>query len=326
VDDEMRAGSGRGRLSAVDAVPALDRLGGVADNGSLLRLATRARVRGALRRGEIVRVARGRYALPTARDALVAAARLSAVLSRRSAAAYWGWEQKTQPPVPELTVPRNRNVPAERREGVDLVWAALQPDEIVDDIATSRDRTLVDCMRLLPFDEALAIADSALRRGDVTHAQLVWLAAQVHGKGADQARRVAAAASGKAANPFESALRAISLRVPGLALQPQVWLTFGGANVYPDLMDRRLGLVVEAESFEWHGEAKALTRDCVRYNAFALAGFVVLRFSWVQVMFEPAYVEKCLRTAVEHRRQPGRQPGRQPRRRANAPQMGRKSA
>ena len=93
-------------------------------------------------------------------------------------------------------------------------------------------------------------------------------------------------------------LRAIAIRVKGLAVEPQVWLDLNGMRLRPDLLDRRSGLILEAESFEWHGKRLALTHDCVRYNAFGLAGYVVLRFSWEQVMLEPAYVEACLRTFV----------------------------
>lgn len=279
-------------------VRALERLGGVADAATLRRLSGRRRLRRAVRHDQVVRDARGRYALPTADEALRAANRLTAVVSHLSAAAYWGWEVKTPPPQPHVTVPRNRNVPEERRDGVEVAWADLRPDEIVGGRVTSPARTVVDCMRFLPFDEALAVADSALRHGAVTKAQLVWLASLVRGKGAVQARAVAAAASPEAANPFESVLRAISLTVTGLHLEPQVWLDVDGRRVRPDLIDRRLGLIVEAESFEWHGKRAALTRDCSRYNAFTLAGYVILRFSWWQVMRRPDYVAECLRRFV----------------------------
>ena len=301
----------------MDAVPALERLGGVARTADLRRLTSRAKLRRAARRGDVVRLARGRYALPTAQQGLRAAIRLTAVLSHRSAAAYWGWELKTQPPVPEVTVPRNRNVPAEKRHGVSVTWAALRSDEVVDGIVTSRERTVVDCIRSLPFDEALAVADSALRHRHVTQAQLVWLASAVTGKGATQARKVARLASEKAANPFESVLRAIAIGVTGIAVEPQVRLELNGMRLRPDLLDRRRRLILEAESFEWHGKRLSLTRDCVRYNAFGLAGYVVLRFSWEQVMLEPAYVEACLRAFVTEPPPLGR---------ANAAVEGRKSA
>jgi very-short-patch-repair endonuclease len=313
----MHRRPGHGRLPVMDAARALDRLGGVARTADLTRLTTRSRLRRAVRRGEVVRLTRGRYALPTAQDGLQAAIRLSAVLSHRSAAAYWGWELKTQPPIPELTVPRNRNVPAEKRQGVAVTWAGLSAGEIVRGIVTSPERTVVECIRTLPFDEALAAADSALRHRHVTRAKLIWLADQVRGKGAGQARRVARLASEKAANPFESVLRAIAIGVRGLAVEPQVWLDLDGMRLRPDLLDRRRRLILEAESFEWHGKRLALTRDCVRYNAFGLAGYVVLRFSWEQVMLQPEYVEACLRAVVA---------GATPLQRANGAAAGRRTA
>jgi hypothetical protein len=44
-------------------------------------------------------------------------------------------------------------------------------DEIVAGV-TGPLRTVVDCARVLPFDSALAVADSALRSGNVRRADL----------------------------------------------------------------------------------------------------------------------------------------------------------
>jgi very-short-patch-repair endonuclease len=41
-----------------------------------------------------------------------------------------------------------------------------------------------------------------------------------------------------------------------------------------------------------------LKRDCERYNAFVLDGWLVIRFAWEHVMFEPQYVDRVLRGAV----------------------------
>ena len=86
-------------------------------------------------------------------------------------------------------------------------------------------------------------------------------------------------------------LRAIALDVAGLVVEPQVLVDDIGR---PDLLDRRLRLVIEADSFEFHGRRQALTRDCERYNAFVLSGFQVVRFAWEHVMFEPSYVRQVL--------------------------------
>jgi hypothetical protein len=81
----------------VDIVDALHRCGGLGDHATLLRLSSRRKLSRAVAAGEVVRVSRGRYALPTAEAGLVAAHRLSGVLSHRSAATWWGWELEEQP-------------------------------------------------------------------------------------------------------------------------------------------------------------------------------------------------------------------------------------
>lgn len=59
--------------------------------------------------------------------------------------------------------------------------------------------------------------------------------------------------------------------------------------------------MAEADSFEFHGRRQALKRDCERYTALAVRGWIVLRFSWESVMFEPAYVADCFRRAEQAR-------------------------
>lgn len=276
---------------------ALDRVGGVADTATLIRLTSRRKVRTAVRNGDIVRDARGRMSLLTAKDAVRAANRLCGVVSHQGAAAYWGWELKTQPDRPVVTVPRNRKVSAERRDEVTLRWGLLDPDDVWQGIVTKPGRTVIDCAKGLPFDEALTIGDSALRHGNVTKSRLLQLAEDVAGPGRSACRRVAREANGRAANPFESVARAISLDVPGLHLVPQVVIREQGFTVRPDLVDEARRLVVEADSFAFHGSRRALVSDCERYNLLNLAGWTVLRFSWEHVMLTPEFVAACLRCA-----------------------------
>jgi very-short-patch-repair endonuclease len=242
-------------------------------------------------------VARGRYALPDADAARQAAARLAGIVSHLSAAQLHGWELKRRPELPTITVRRNRNVEPWRRRGVDLKWRDLDVDEF-DDGRTRAGRTVIDRAKDEPFDEALTVADSALRHGNLTNDRLLHLAEQVSSSGRAQCLRVARHASAKAANPFESVLRAISLDVPELDLQPQVVISEEGFTGRPDLVDVQRRIVAEADSFEFHGHRRALKRDCERYNALALRGWLVLRFSWEHVMHEPDYVLDCFRQAT----------------------------
>src|SRR6478735_10655749 len=283
----------------MDAVEALTRCGGVGDHATVIRLSSRRKLRRAVRVGDVKRIGPGRYALPTAHAALVAARRVGGVMSHRSAAAWWGWALKEQPPRPEITVPKHRRC---SREGVRLSWVDLHEDDVREGVVTSRERTLVDCLRGLPFDEALAIADSALRAGDITSHQLRGLAATVRGPGAPRVRKVAAHADSRAANAFESVLRALAIE-EGLAVQPQLKLDLSGMRVRPDLTDEHRDLILEADSFEWHGHRASLRRDCRRYNAMVLAGWRVIRFAWEDVMHDQEYVRTVLRALA---RPPGR--------------------
>ncbi len=276
----------------------LTRLGGCGDLRRLLGATTRGQLRGALEREEVVRVGHGRYALPTANVALKAAGRLSGVASHASAAALHGWELASQPELPWVVVPRSRNVEPRRRRGVEVRWRDLGPHE-VHGFVTAPLRTVLDCARDLPLAEALAVADSALRHRAVDPDRLLMAACGLATNGRRQAVQVAAAATALAANPFESVLRAIALEIPGLDLQPQAVIDEQGFRCRPDLVDRSRRLVVEADSFEWHGGRRALRQDCERYNALVVRGWTVLRFAWEQVMFERDYVRDCLVSIVE---------------------------
>lgn len=275
--------------------------GGVARRAVLVAACGRRAVDAALRSGELVPLTRGTYAWATGVDeARAAAASVSGVLSHRSAALAWGWAVRSLPERPDVTVAKNRRLPADRSAGVSLHRATLGPDDVVGG-RTSQDRTLVDCLRTLDFPEALAVADSALREG-WTPRRLAALARDVRGPGGPQVREVVAQADGRAANPFESSLRAICLGVHGLRMVPQVSVHEGGVWLgRPDLVDERLRIVAEADSFAWHGDRDALRRDARRYNALVAAGWLVLRFTWEDVMLRSSQVARVLEHVVARR-------------------------
>lgn len=282
----------------MDLISHVTILGGACTRAALVERCGRAAVDRGLRDGVLVRVARGRYALRTASAAVTAAAALGGVISMRSAAQRHGWGQKRVPDKPDVTFPRTHHLPRTARELVVPHWSDIAPEDVVEGMTGVR-RTLVDCMRMLPLEESVPIVDSALRAGDVTHDELKAIAASMRGRGRTRAILVAAMATARATNPYESTLRAIASTVPGLDVTPQLPIRVSPERVlHPDLADPVLGIVIEAESFEWHGKRAALTRDCVRYNAFTLRGWTVIRFSWELVMFDPAYVVTVLEQVV----------------------------
>lgn len=282
----------------MSAVEVLELLGGVATWSALTRHCGPAEIRRLVLSGDLVLDSRGHYALPQADASLRAAARLSAVLSHRSAAQFHGWAQKSPPTLPEITVAKNRHVTLEQRRGVVIHRASLESSDI-DGPATSARRTIADCLRSLPEDEALAIADSVLRCQAETSYSLRALVSTLQGPGSRQASKIAAAANGLSTNPFETELRRLAT-IAGLNVRPQVPLYAGHFLGKPDLVDVDRRIILEADSFEWHGSRRALARDARRYNNFVVAGWLVLRFAWEDVMYAPDDVLRVLE-AVESR-------------------------
>lgn len=271
-------------------VSALEFLGGIGTMQQLRQLSSRSDVDRCVASGDLIRSQRGRYVLPGTEESLATAHSMTGIVSHTSAALLWGWEVRQQPDKPHVTVRRGRRVQPEMRSRAHLHYAELRPDDIVDG-RTNRLRTLRDCLAGLPLDDAMAVADSALRHRAVTHDALQRLAHGIRGPGAGQARFVAEHASALAANPFESALFAISTEVPGLNLQRQV--SIHGPDGFigrADLANDELLVIVEAESHSFHSRRGDLRRDCQRYTSFVLNGWLVLRFAWEDVMHERDYV------------------------------------
>lgn len=279
-------------MGELKAVEALDRLGGIGPAGAVIAMSSRKKLRTAVAKGTIIRLGKNRYALPTSQAGLSAAVALRGHLSHLTAAAHWGWEIWQQPRAASIIVPQGSSISSThcKVRRVDLTASE------VDGWATSRLRTVLDCARDLSFVEALAVADSALRHADLRHDDLV---AAARGE-AEQVRLVAAWADDRAANPFESALRALAVEA-GLPVVPQFETQCGARVYHPDLANPFLGIAIEAESWGFHSDKETHDRDCARFNALTAAGWLVLRFTWTHVMWSPAYVIATIQAAVAER-------------------------
>lgn len=291
----MRSATLSGKVIRMSVVDVLTELGGIARRRALLRVVDRAELERAVAGGDVRRDGRGLYSLPGVDEAARAAARLGGVLSLTSAALAHGWAVKTLPGRPHVTVSRGRKI--NPRQSFATVHRAELRSTDVDEGKTSVDLTLEQCLRALPYAEALAVADSARREG-VGGSVFERIAERAKGPGAPQIRRVCVESTHLAANPFESSLRAIAGDVAGLAARPQVTITDGDVAVRPDLVDERLRVVLEADSFEWHGRRAALAADCRRYNMLVVNGWIVLRFCYEDVMFHPDDVHRTLVAVV----------------------------
>lgn len=268
-------------------------LGGCATTKELRVHHAKREIAAAVASSDIVRVGHGRYALGSVEEHARVAHRWSAVRSHLSGALAHGWKVKTAPDLAQLTFPRNRKLRPKQRAGLIAHWADATSAEKKAGV-TAPLRTVLDCAREFPFDEALAVADSALRSGKVKKHELITAAAQLRGPGSRAARRVAQHADARAANPLESVLRALAIE-EGFAFTPQLLVADHGLFAVVDLGDESLRLVLEAEGYQTHGTRSGLRKDCRRHTEFAVFGWDSMRYAYEDVMFHQDWTRWTLR-------------------------------
>lgn len=293
----------------MDVTRTIERLGGWASWAQLRAVHPKRAITNAVSAGVILRKGRGRYVTARAGAHFAAAVACGGVLSHTSAALHHGWQVKAVPDLAHVTIARKRGRVHATPDGVRLHRADVSASERVRGV-TDPLRTILDCARFLPFDEALAIADSALRHRAVSRADLRTVANQARGPGARAIRPVATHADGRAANPLESVLRALTIE-EGFRLTPQLVVAESGMFGAVDLGSEELRLVVEAEGYQTHGTRQGLRRDCRRHTLFEVFGWDSLRYAYEDIMFEQDWVRWSLRSWRDTRR--GRIPSDPPR-------------
>lgn len=266
-----------------------------------------------LRSGEWVPLIRGRYA-PAAeppaagsdpvvaehvarsaqfalRSRAAAEAVASAVASHHSAAVLHGLPVPTRElGLVRLTRPgRGGN----RRTRHSVVHAAaLDESEIVDldgIRVTSVARTIADLARICRFEDAVAVADAALREGRIDAAGMLdqYRRSRRGGPGADSIRHVLVFADGRSESVGESHTR-VALRRAGLAspdLQVLVHDAEGHFLGRGDLGYEECALLCEFDGMskyrlDGQDPADSLRREKVREDGLRAGGLLVARIVW----------------------------------------------
>ena len=227
---------------------------------------------------QVTRLSRGVYALPTLRPEFAAAARLGGVLSHASAAQALGIALVRPPDRIHVTVPHGSARRA-RPPGVVVHQTRQWFDGDVEAGVTSPLRTVLDCATTMPFAHALAVADSALSHSMVHRGPLVEAARARPGAGRGRRLRVAQAADRRADNPFERCSGASCVSAGLTSFEPQGEIWIGRRLIRPDLVDQAARVVIEADSFAFHGAPQDLERDCERYDTLTAAGWAGARGS-----------------------------------------------
>jgi very-short-patch-repair endonuclease len=264
-------------------------------------------LRAAIRQGRIQRVDIGVYARSDRQSdsndpARLAIARMGplAALAHTTAAQALGIELVEPSRLVHICVPRGRR----RDHGEDVrvqgrrTESTLAWPESMQLPTTSPADTVLD-LAALPLGQAVAAADSALRRRLVEPGELVLAAARrptwSSRSGVDALLRAIDPRSGSVP---ESVLR-VELAEAGLPRPvSQFVVVIADRRYVLDFAWPHQRLVVEVDGFSVHGTPQALNADLVRQNALVTAGWVVLRFTAWDVLHRPQHVVRVVADAL----------------------------
>ena len=230
-------------------------------------------LRGAVRRGQVLALGGGTYALPAAAPDAVLAARLGGRLTCISATQRYGLDVLSPPVVPHVVVPRNCSVDASDA----VVHRASVPGTgpVVPVLPA-----LVAVLRCLETVEAVVVVDSALRQ---RVARRRSLDVRLRGPGSVEARRRLGLADARSGSVIETVAR-LALRQVGLPVDCQVPVPgIGRVDLVVDGW-----LVVELDGFAYHSDRDRYRTDRRRTNGLVAQGYRVLRFSYEDVMYRLA--------------------------------------
>jgi very-short-patch-repair endonuclease len=288
----------------VDAVASTQH-GAAARRQLLERHVTPEEIRGALHRAELIRAAPEVYVVAGAprtwRQALMVAvldAGPGACVSHRAAAILLGIATLGMKELVEITSRRTRS---HRLEGVivhrplDLVYE--RDVMVVDGIpCTGPLRTLVDLGVTESWLEVWDAIERAIQADLVTHGGCEWMLARLskqgrHGVGPfrraldERAIRMKAPHKGLLEPRFAGLARRFEL--PEYSYQHDA---FGDGSVLIDFAWSDVKVAVEVKGLKERMNPKKLTDDFEREHRLTAAGWLVISFTWHQVVRRPKYV------------------------------------
>jgi len=161
-------------------------------------------------------------------------------------------------------------------------------------------RTVVDCMRLLPDDAALTLADRALQRGWISVGELRGRVREMVGRhGTPRLARLASAATDGTRSAAERVMAGLLRRAGITGWVPNAAITDGAGLIgYGDFTFAGLRLVIEIDGQAFHTDASRFQRDRARQNRLVAAGWTVLRFTWADLRDRPNRVTVEIRTMI----------------------------
>ncbi|GAB3548709.1 hypothetical protein GCM10027404_13070 [Arthrobacter tumbae] len=247
---------------------------------------SKRQIANAVTRGEMMRLRTGVLALPEAPDDFKAALINNGLLTCASAARHYGlWLLNPHSRLhlsclhghgQGYTNHRERTVPP--HEYLPLVG-------VVD--------VLVHALHCLPPVEAAVMVECSLRRSDTVRS---FLLKRLQGDRNGKARAALDMVTGCADSAIEVVAR-ILFRNAGFHVETQVFID--GVGRVDFLLEGFL--VVEVDGAAYHSDRRALRRDLQRNNTTIAGGYLVLRYSYEDIMFNQDAVLEQVRGVLSGR-------------------------
>jgi hypothetical protein len=256
-----------------------------------------------VRSGELLRVRRDRYALPGTERSILEAVRIGGVVACVSAAALhdiWVPDQlfthvSMLREASRMRSPRDRFVrlAPDNRDGCELHWSPLIDADAARLHSVGRIDSLAQIIRCQPRMIAVAALDSALHQRLISRADLDRIFAALPARFAALRDEIDA----RCMSGIETIVRLLCLDA-GVRCIPQVH--FPGIGTVDFVLEGCV--VVETDGHTGHASDSDQKRDYDRDAALAARGYIVLRFNYRQVMFQPELVMAAIRGALRAHR------------------------
>ena len=162
----------------------------------------------------------------------------------------------------------------------------------------------MDCLRLLAWPNAVALADRALQQGWITMGELT---ARVRARfglpGAPRLTRLVRLVGGGERAPSERLLTTLlrGAGIRGWAANVEIRDERGRLLGVADVAFERQRVVLEADGWAFHSTPERFVGDRRRQNGLVAAGWRVLRFTWRDLTERPDRVVAVVRQVLGDR-------------------------
>ncbi|MDO5751941.1 hypothetical protein [Arthrobacter sp.] len=167
-------------------------------------------------------------------------------------------------------------------------------------LATTLERTVVDCARGEGFAAAVVIGDHAVRNGASMDTMWAMVNAAPGRRGVRKARRVLRALDGRSESPGETRTRLIIAEMNIAQPDLQVGLVVAGYTYRPDFLWKEQKLIVEFDGdskyFLYRPTPEVLLAERKREKRLMEAGWSFVRLEWHHLA-NPAEVKRRILTA-----------------------------